>query len=72
MTKCILNYYFKIKYYSISNNFLIPPVPSRLNYINAINSLLGLYGLKNNGNEIIGIEIGTVINIYYPLLGNYI
>ena len=69
MTKCILNYYFKIKYYSISNNFLIPTVPSRLNYINVINSLLKSYGVKNNEKEIIGIDIGTGANIIYPLLG---
>ena len=73
MTKHILNYYFKIEYYSIPNNFLIPPVPSRLNYINMIHSLLTSFNLineKNNENEIIGVDIGTGANIIYPLLGH--
>jgi len=69
MTKCILNYYFNIKYYDIPNNFLIPPVPSRLNYINVIQSLLILFKVSDK-NEIIGVDIGTGANIIYPILGN--
>ena len=69
MTKCILNYYFNIKYYDIPNNFLIPPVPSRLNYINVIQSLLTLFKVSDK-KEIIGVDIGTGANIIYPILGN--
>lgn len=69
MTKCILNYYFNIKYYDIPNNFLIPPVPSRLNYINVIQSLLSLFKVDDK-NEIIGVDIGTGANIIYPILGS--
>ena len=73
MTKYILNYYFKIKYYFIPNNFLIPPVPSRVNYINVINSLLISFNVKiekNDKNNIIGVDIGTGANVIYPLLGH--
>ena len=71
ITKCILDFYFKIKYYSIPNNFLIPPVPSRLNYINLIKTLLISFNIltSKEGNEIIGIDIGTGANLIYPLLG---
>lgn len=68
LTKCILNHYFNIKFYSIPQNFLIPPVPSRLNYINIIKNLLDNFYIKNE--NIIGIDIGTGANIIYPLLGN--
>ena len=70
MTKSILNFYFNIKYYHIPKGYLIPPIPSRLNYLNLINSLL----IKENKNtiqkDIIGIDIGTGANIIYPILGN--
>ena len=71
ITKCILDFYFKIKYYSIPNNFLIPPVPSRLNYINLIKTLLISFNIltSKEENEIIGIDIGTGANLIYPLLG---
>ena len=73
MIKCILKYYFKILYFSIPDNFLIPPVPSRLNYINIINSLLNSFEIKNsNNNRIIGIDIGTGASLIYPILGNSI
>ena len=66
MTKSILNYYFNIKYYDIPKGFLIPPVPSRLNYLNLINELIKDIEKEN----IIGVDIGTGANIIYPILGN--
>ena len=66
MTKSILNYYFNIKYYHIPKGFLIPPIPSRLNYLNLIFTLLKDISEEN----VIGIDIGTGANIIYPLLGN--
>lgn len=68
MTKSILNYYFNIKYYDIPKGFLIPPVPSRLNYLNLINELIKDIEKEN----IIGVDIGTGANIIYPILGNSI
>ena len=66
MTKCILNYYFKIKYYEIPKGYLIPPIPSRLNYINLIKNLIS----EIKEDSIIGVDIGTGANIIYPILGN--
>ena len=70
MAKSILNYYFNIKYYHIPKGYLIPPIPSRLNYLNLINSLLTSKYNGNIINNIIGIDIGTGANIIYPILGN--
>jgi 23S rRNA (adenine1618-N6)-methyltransferase len=67
MTKSILNYYFNIKYYDIPKGYLIPPVPSRLNYINFINILLNKFNIPKN-EDILGIDIGTGANIIYPLI----
>ena len=71
MTKSILNYYFNIKYYNIPKGYLIPPIPSRLNYLNLINNLL-LKEINCKPSDIIGIDIGTGANIIYPILGNSI
>ena len=68
MTKSIINYYFNIKYYDIPKGFLIPPVPSRLNYLNLINELIKDIEEEN----VFGVDIGTGANIIYPILGNSI
>ena len=71
MTKSILDYYFNIKYYNIPKGYLIPPIPSRLNYLNLINSIL-IKEINSQSSDIIGIDIGTGANIIYPILGNSI
>ena len=69
MDKSILNYYFNIKYYDIHKGFLIPPIPSRINYINLINSIITKLINDIDIKNIIGIDIGTGANIIYPILG---
>lgn len=69
MDKSILNYYFNIKYYDIPKGFLIPPIPSRINYINLINSIIAKLIKDMDIKNIIGIDIGTGANIIYPILG---
>ena len=69
MDKSILNYYFNIKYYDIPKGFLIPPIPSRINYINLINSIITKLINDMDIKNIIGIDIGTGANIIYPILG---
>ena len=69
MDKSILNYYFNIKYYDIPKGFLIPPIPSRINYINLINSIITKLINDIDIKNIIGIDIGTGANIIYPILG---
>ena len=74
MTKSILDYYFNIKYYNIPKGYLIPPIPSRLNYLNLINKILikEINSESRYSSDIIGIDIGTGANIIYPILGNSI
>ena len=69
MDKSILNCYFDIKYYDIPKGFLIPPIPSRINYINLINSIITKLINDIDIKNIIGIDIGTGANIIYPILG---
>ena len=71
MTKSILDYYFNIKYYNIPKGYLIPPIPSRLNYLNLINSIL-IKEINSQSSDVMGIDIGTGANIIYPILGNSI
>ena len=74
MTKSILDCYFNIKYYNIPKGYLIPPIPSRLNYLNLINKILikEINSQSRYSSDIIGIDIGTGANIIYPILGNSI
>ena len=67
LVKTILNKYFNITYYEIPENFLIPTLTSRYNYLNYINKLFTKLKIENK--EKILIDIGTGANIIYPLLG---
>ena len=68
LVKTILNKFFNITYYEIPENFLIPTLTSRYNYLNYINKLFTKLKIENK--EKILIDIGTGANIIYPLLGN--
>ena len=67
LVKTILNKFFNITYYEIPENFLIPTLTSRYNYLNYINKLFTKLKIENK--EKILIDIGTGANIIYPLLG---
>ncbi len=67
LVKTILNKFFNITYYEIPENFLIPTLTSRYNYLNYINKLFTKLEIENK--EKILIDIGTGANLIYPLLG---
>ncbi len=67
LVKTILNKFFNIIYYEIPENFLVPTLTSRYNYLNYINKLFTKFKIENK--EKILIDIGTGANIIYPLLG---
>ena len=67
LVKTILNKFLNIIYYEIPENFLVPTLTSRYNYLNYINKLFTKFKIENK--EKILIDIGTGANIIYPLLG---
>ena len=68
LNKCLLKKDFNIDYYDIPSNFLIPTIPSRINYLLFLKKLLMIFNLENK-EQITVIDIGTGANIIYPLLG---
>lgn len=65
-TKTIMLEEYNIKW-DIPQNFLVPGIPSKLNYLDWINSILLEYQINND--NIIGVDVGTGANCIYPLLG---
>ena len=68
LNKCLLKKDFNVDYYDVPSNFLIPTIPSRLNYLLFLKKLLMIFDLENT-EQITVIDIGTGANIIYPLLG---
>ena len=69
LTKTLLYHDFSVKYWDIPNNFLVPSVTSRLNYLLWIKDLLALFP-KVCEREIMGIDVGVGANCIYPLIGH--
>ncbi len=74
LNKSILIYFYGVEYWDIPQNFLCPPIPSRVDYIHHIADLLAT--VKNpkfdEGENILGLDIGIGSNCIYPILGNSI
>lgn len=67
LNKAILIHYYKLTDWNIPNGYLCPPIPSRADYIHHINDLI-----KDKGNTIKGLDVGTGANCIYPILGTQI
>ena len=68
LVKTLLNKYLNIIYYEIPENYLIPTLTSRYNYLNYINKVFKKKKIDKGENKIL-VDIGTGANIIYPLLG---
>ena len=72
LNKALLKKYYGIEHWDIPNQYLCPPIPSRVDYIHHLADLLA----SNNNSEIPtgenvqGLDIGIGANAIYPLLGN--
>ncbi|CAH9050568.1 Ribosomal RNA large subunit methyltransferase F [Pseudoalteromonas holothuriae] len=67
LNKALLMHYYAIKFWSLPEDFLCPPVPGRADYIHALADLLDKQQPCSN---VTVLDIGTGANIIYPLLGN--
>ena len=71
LTKCLLNKDFGIQYYELPNNYLIPTLPSRLNYILYLKKLYNIFGIgAKSKNTHYVFDVGTGANLVYPILGS--
>ena len=74
LNKALLKTYYRVDFWSIPANYLCPPIPGRADYIHYIADLLAESnnGEISNGDNILGLDIGTGANCIYPILGNAI
>ena len=74
LNKSLLIAFYGIEFWDIPQNFLCPPIPGRVDYIHHLADLLA--SVKNpkleEGENILGLDIGIGANCIYPILGNAI
>ncbi|WP_309609450.1 23S rRNA (adenine(1618)-N(6))-methyltransferase RlmF [Flavobacterium sp.] len=65
---------YNIKNWDIPENYLCPPIPGRADYIHHIADLLATTNNETipEGENVVGLDIGTGSNLIYPILGNSI
>ncbi len=72
LNKALLKKYYGIENWDIPNQYLCPPIPSRVDYIHHLADLLASNnnGVIPTGENVQGLDIGIGANAIYPLLGN--
>ncbi len=66
LNKALLKSYYEIDAWDIPNQYLIPPIPGRGDYIHYLADLLG----EPYGSETKILDIGTGSSLIYPIIGN--
>ncbi len=71
LNKALLKQYYGIDNWDISENYLCPPIPGRVDYLHHIADLLSSknYGKIPKGDNIRIADIGVGANCIYPILG---
>ena len=66
----LLSHYDNIKYWDIPDGYLVPPIPSRSDYIHHLNDLIqSSSSSSRSSNNIRGIDIGCGASLIYSLIG---
>jgi 23S rRNA (adenine1618-N6)-methyltransferase len=71
LNKALLKQYYDIPHWDIPENYLVPPVPGRADYIHHMADLLmaSNYGTMPPKNRIRCLDVGTGANLIYPIIG---
>ena len=72
LNKALLKAQYDIEYWDIPENYLVPPIPGRADYIHHVADLLRShnYGKIPKGNTITCLDIGVGASCIYPIIGN--
>jgi len=65
LNQALLKSYYGIDYWDFPDTNLCPPIPGRADYIHYIHDLIQ----PKNGQQIVGLDIGTGASCIYPILG---
>ena len=66
LNRAILKKDYGITFWDFSNDSLVPPIPSRVDYLCELNDVLEVSGLQESAKI---FDIGTGANCIYPILG---
>lgn len=76
LNKALLMHFYRIRYWDIPEDYLVPPIPGRADYLHyAADLMSGNYPKKTTdeiprGTQIRCLDIGVGANCIYPLLAN--
>ncbi len=72
LNTALLKHYYGIEKWEIPENYLVPPVPGRADYIHHMADVLSskIYGKIPMGEHIKCLDIGVGANCIYPIIGN--
>ena len=70
LNQALLAAFYDVKFWTIPDGYLCPPIPGRADYIHYLADLMAeSYDGKPNGSGIRMLDIGTGANCIYPILG---
>lgn len=71
LNKALLQHFYNIKNWDITDSNLCPPIPGRADYIHYLADLLAeSHHEIPKGSVVKGLDIGTGANLVYPLIAN--
>jgi len=72
LNKALLKSQYEVDYWDIPENYLVPPIPGRADYIHHMADLLrsNNYGKIPTGKTITCLDIGVGASCIYPIIGN--
>jgi len=72
LNKALLKHYYAIDYWEIPEDYLVPPIPGRADYIHYIADLLAVDNDDEipKGKEVLCFDIGVGANCIYPIIGH--
>ncbi|MDP4679827.1 MAG: 23S rRNA (adenine(1618)-N(6))-methyltransferase RlmF [Cyclobacteriaceae bacterium] len=71
LNKALLKSQYDIEYWEIPENYLVPPIPGRADYIHHMADLLRMnnYGKIPTGKAVTCLDIGVGASCIYPIIG---
>ena len=72
LNKALLKHFYRIDFWEIPENYLVPPIPGRADYIHHIADLLASDNNEEipKGNDVLCLDIGVGANCIYPIIGH--
>lgn len=70
LNTALLQYYYNVKEWHFSYDFLTPPIPSRVEYVHYMADVIDYDSLQKKNKTIHGLDIGCGASCIYPLLFN--